>query len=372
MKKLFIVLLMFTISMSITAQQCEIKLYYYHGSYEMLGDSLHYCYHPLNFTVLPNTYDTYQWFVNGEPVSNEEVYMQEYGIDGSYILSINVTSSSGQTYYDQVYIDVDNWVEPVNFVLSTDSLTGYNRISWDVPTYLTEHVDVFFYRSLSDPIQWTSMGYRPFRYGSWTDGEENDENNPFIYCMRVTDSCWNYSDTTDWITSIALCSGPRPGGGWRLKWSLTQHSNKSGSENIHIYSIPGVSNWTLNEWDILPASTGSYNLRPHEDSLFVVGLSLNSKDGEVEIVSYSNIIDNPDIQTVGIGENGLSFRPLQVFPNPSSGSVYILANGTVEIYNSIGQMVKKKNISGSESLPPGIYLIKHLETNFVERVVVYY
>lgn len=70
----------------------------------------------------------------------------------------------------------------------------------------------------------------------------------------------------------------------------------------------------------------------------------------------------------GIEEN---YQEISLYPNPSTGNVTIEGNGTISIFNSLGQMVLTKEIIDTETiiLEKGVYFVKR-ENGLTEKLIV--
>ena len=70
----------------------------------------------------------------------------------------------------------------------------------------------------------------------------------------------------------------------------------------------------------------------------------------------------------GVEEN---YATMKIYPNPSKGNITIEGQGTINIYNILGQEVLKKDVVDKEivTLKPGIYFVRK-DDNSVQKIIV--
>lgn len=137
--------------------------------------------------------------------------------------------------------------------------------------------------------------------------------------------------------------------------------------------ITAVGNVKQQNWDYYTSLTvyPSTKLNP----MFSIVANTITVTSPTNIVQTSTIVLlNKDYQYVGINENSKEVAELNVFPNPASGIVNLVlvnenaSDVSVEITNSIGQLVKKETQPSSKGvvnhsvniadLRSGIYFVK--------------
>jgi N-acetylneuraminic acid mutarotase len=103
----------------------------------------------------------------------------------------------------------------------------------------------------------------------------------------------------------------------------------------------------------------------HNDTIYVGGGEDEQQVNRKDLWRY-------DFSSVGLEE--FDVNTAAVFPNPSSNVVNIPMKGenTIEIYNSLGQLVFKEKIQGQqvnvEKLDPGMYILRAREKNYSSRL----
>jgi uncharacterized delta-60 repeat protein len=99
--------------------------------------------------------------------------------------------------------------------------------------------------------------------------------------------------------------------------------------------------------------------------ILVAGYSEKGGTYHISLARY-----NPDVLT-GIEEsenNSLAIPCLSIFPNPSTGSFTINANGQVDIFNTLGEIIYSEKLTPEPiylNQPPGVYFVKVMDAEKV-------
>lgn len=137
--------------------------------------------------------------------------------------------------------------------------------------------------------------------------------------------------------------------------------------NFTVPAVAGAGSVIITNYEFFSAESKS--------PLFSVVNSNINITSPIPTSQSDNVVTiNSDYQYVGIAENSKEVTDLNLFPNPANGNfnlVFVNENAsevTIEISNSIGQTVKKENLSNTKgvvshsvditNLKPGIYFVK--------------
>ena len=340
-------------------------------------------------------YSQYLWEVDDrfllEPEANLTDSLVDCSFDHSGYLKVTVWDTLGNSGTDSIWFNIKDWVTPMEgFQMEIDN-TGHAVFS-GVAT--SEYLDkyIFFYRSL-DTINWLSVGSVRLVPGPWT--WRDDE------AHFGQDTVWNYkthySDTCgtgvfpELVPGLVMGTQPAPGGGWYLTMKSVMQSNKKelvgrdGEEYVYaLYTVDhdGVRHpfEVDGEQVVLPTSTQAYLLPGrHPDAYYQGGIGklTGGKDGGMEVLSYSNKVENPlpDLDDVGdLNGDGTNATGLKVWPNPNNGTFTVEGEGRLKVFNLLGQVVIDRDLDGKETLtlPSGMYLVRLVNgtTSETRKVVV--
>lgn len=192
---------------------------------------------------------------------------------------------------------------------------------------------------------------------------------------------------------MVLGTQPAPGGGWYLTMKSVLQSNKKEEElrddEEYVYALytidhQGVRHPYVREGShvILPTSTQAYLLPGrHPDEYYQggVGKLTGGRDGELQILSYSNKVENPLPDLDGVDDidgNGTNtnFKSLKVWPNPAKSTLNLEGEGRLTVYDAMGRRIMDRTLDGklTLTLPSGMYLVRLVNgtTNETVKVVV--
>ena len=193
------------------------------------------------------------------------------------------------------------------------------------------------------------------------------------------------------LPGMVMGTQPAPGGGWYLTMKSVMQSNKKalggrdGEEYVYaLYTVDhdGVRHpfEVDGEQVVLPTSTQAYLLPGrHPDAYYQGGIGklTGGKDGGMEVLSYSNKVENPlpDLDDVGdLSGDVTNATGLKVWPNPNNGTFTVEGEGRLKVFNLLGQTVIDRDLDGklTLTLPSGMYLIRLVNgtINETRKVVV--
>ena len=109
---------------------------------------------------------------------------------------------------------------------------------------------------------------------------------------------------------------------------------------------------------ILPEDATTWQIPgKHVDPHYQCGVAKVLEDGTYELLSLSNKVENPLLDTDGIEEHQAAFS---LYPNPAQGHFTVEGTGTMTVTNVLGQTVLTREIDGKETveLPQGLYFVR--------------
>jgi hypothetical protein len=304
-------------------------------------------------------------------------------------IKVTVWDNYGNSGTDSIWFNIKDWVTPMEgFQMEIDN-TGHAVFS-GVAT--SEHDRVIIDRAI-DTINWHNVYDRPLTPGPWSWRDDN--------AHFGQDTVWNYlpkiGDTCDIALYPKLTPGlvmgtqPAPGGGWYLTMKSVMQSNKKELEGRdgeeYVYALYTVDHEGVRhpfevdgEQVVLPTSTQAYLLPGrHPDAYYQGGIGklTAGKDGGMEVLSYSNKVENPlpDLDDVGdLSGDGTNATGLKVWPNPNNGTFTVEGEGRLKVFNLLGQAIIDRDIDGklTLTLPSGMYLVRLVNgtTSKTRKVVV--
>ena len=339
-------------------------------------------------------YSQYHWEVD------EEFLPMGGDLSGPYLhiaftrsgyLKVTVWDSIGNSGTDSIWFNIKDWTVPIDdFTMEIDS-SNHAVFSG---TVTPEQTFIGILRSL-DTLNWLPVYGHQVTPGHWSWRDEQVHFSP--------DSIWNYVpwyvDSCDnelypeMVPGMVMGTQPAPGGGWYLTMKSVMQSNKKalgerdGEEYVYaLYTVDhdGVRHpfEVDGEQVVLPTSTQAYLLPGrHPDAYYQGGIGklTGGKDGGMEVLSYSNKVENPlpDLDDVGdLSGDGSNATGLKVWPNPNNGTFTVEGEGRLKVFNLIGQAVIDRDMDGklTLTLPSGMYLVRLVNgtINETRKVVVEY
>ena len=345
------------------------------------------------FTTLEE-YPQYQWEVNEEflPLGGDLTdYWLYVEFRHSGYIKITVWDTLGNSGTDSIWFNIKDWTVPIDdFTMEIDS-SNHAVFSG---TVTPEQTFIGILRSL-DTLNWLPVYGHQVTPGHWSWRDEQVHFSP--------DSIWNYVpwyvDSCDnelypeMVPGMVMGTQPAPGGGWYLTMKSVMQSNKKEQEGRdgeeYVYALYTVDHEGVRhpfevdgEQVVLPTSTQAYLLPGrHPDAYYQGGIGklTAGKDGGMEVLSYSNKVENPlpDLDDVGdLSGDGTNATGLKVWPNPNNGTFTVEGEGRLKVFNLIGQAVIDRDMDGklTLTLPSGMYLVRLVNgtINETRKVVVEY
>ncbi|MBR6334390.1 MAG: T9SS type A sorting domain-containing protein [Bacteroidales bacterium] len=352
------------------------------------GDTTHFSHprYPENGCVcvvwhyfsLSKTYSQYLWEVDehflpiGGNLNDPSIYA-EFHTSG--YLKVTVWDSIGNSGTDSIWFNIKDWTVPIDdFTMEIDS-SNHAVFSG---TVTPEQTFIGILRSL-DTLNWLPVYGHQVTPGhwSWRDDEVHfGLDTIWNYVPWYVDSCDNEL-YPEMIPGMMMGTQPAPGGGWYLTMKSVMQSNKKeldgrdGEEYVYaLYTVDheGVRHpfEVDGEQVVLPTSTQAYLLPGrHPDAYYQGGIGklTGGKDGGMEVLSYSNKVENPlpDLDNVGdLSGDGTNATGLKVWPNPNNGTFTVEGEGRLAVTNVLGQVIKETNLEGlaTMELTKGFYILK--------------
>ena len=352
------------------------------------GDTTHFSHprYPENGCVcvvwhyfsLSKTYSQYLWEVDehflpiGGNLNDPSIYA-EFHTSG--YLKVTVWDSIGNSGTDSIWFNIKDWTVPIDdFTMEIDS-SNHAVFSG---TVTPEQTFIGILRSL-DTLNWLPVYGHQVTPGhwSWRDDEVHfGLDTIWNYVPWYVDSCDNEL-YPEMVPGMMMGTQPAPGGGWYLTMKSVMQSNKKelvgrdGEEYVYaLYTVDheGVRHpfEVDGEQVVLPTSTQAYLLPGrHPDAYYQGGIGklTGGKDGGMEVLSYSNKVENPlpDLDNVGdLSGDGTNATGLKVWPNPNNGTFTVEGEGRLAVTNVLGQVIKETNLEGlaTMELTKGFYILK--------------
>ena len=340
-------------------------------------------------------YDSYLWEVADSTFMPEGGSLTDTTVwcvfEHPGYIKVTVWDSIGNSGTDSIWFNIKDWVTPMeNFHMEIDG-TGHAVFS-GVATI--EHEEIFVYRLL-DTTDWFFVTLRHLNPGPWTwrdDEAHFGQDTVWNYDFNIVDTCNTYF-SPELVPGLVMGTQPAPGGGWYLTMKSVMQSNKKEQEGRdgeeYVYALYTVDQEGVRhpfevdgEQVVLPTSTQAYLLPGrHPDAYYQGGIGklTGGKDGGMEVLSYSNKVENPlpDLDDVGdLSGDGTNATGLKVWPNPNNGTFTVEGEGRLKVFNLLGQAVTDRDLDGklTLTLPSGMYLVRLVNgtTNETRKVVVEY
>jgi len=295
-------------------------------------------------TLDPGVFATYHW-------SSTNAVTPPIDVTTAGTYSVTVTDTHGCHGKDTVIVSfILNAGEPIKLV-TIDTIDGNNKITWltNTPSNVTTKI----YRNGSA----TLVGTANYLDGTFTDNV-NSVNQTWTYRISTIDVCGNESPLSPYHTTISSAVVPIVGGGFRIEW--TAYSIEGGAKTVskyHIFSTQGLgANWIVTELAVVDSNVLQYNIPMIPDSMLVVGAEFSNGSKSVEF-ALSNIVNNP---FTGINPI-VAAHQQPISPNPSTAVFVVFGEGTVSVYDAIGNLVSQaEEIHGQKTLnlhSKGTYMV---------------
>ena len=267
-------------------------------------------------------------------------------------------------------------------VVTVDS-TGVNMIVWEKTPGQRTSEYILLRENAS--TQYTSVGTNVFNnMSTYADQNSNPSVQPYRYKLVLQDSCGNYSDTSDYHSTIHLQASPGVAAN-EVQLSWTAYEGKA-VQTYYIYRwlsplnrilIDSVSSNVFTYTDIYPVTTTITALLYEVGAKFVNGgCSPTAGKQATYANSMSNILDWGTDGGVSIGTDEwvdvVLEQDLEIYPNPTLGRLNLELKGAWEYQRDI--QIKILDVTGRilatsvedeagtvhldlNHLPAGVYVI---------------
>ena len=322
--------------------------------------------------------DSYTWSRNDDEEGSVNDSLILIVAEHSFTLYLTAVLNDN-VYRDSLCFIIKDWITPMeDFQMEVDE-TGHAVFS-GVAT--SEHSSFFVYRSL-DTIHWNLVAHEILSPGpwSWRDADVHfGQDSVWNYSPAIIDTCSVFY-YPEMVPGLVLGTQPAPGGGWYLTMKSVLQSNKKEGElrdgEEYVYALYTVDQEGVRhpfrvdgEQVVLPTSTQAYLLPGrHPDEYYQggVGKLTGGKDGELEILSYSNKVENPLPDLDGLNDNDGNLNGnahnatnLKVWPNPAQTTLNLEGDGQLTVYDATGRRIMDQSLDGelALTLPSGMYLVR--------------
>jgi hypothetical protein len=299
-------------------------------------------------------------------------------LDSSCYIKVTVTDEYGNTGSDSIYFNIKDLTLPENYEMEVLDINGQlnAKLSF-MPSY-----DLTFIQAWISP---DSTNFVPYGEGWIKDGSEPlypdnyyehifynydfNEYSTWIMAPRLYDTCG--TNHADILPGMYLCTKDENNGHYlNMKTSLRPEDDEYAYTIFTVDSDGIRYPFIVNGGQvILPSNTTSYQIpAAHEHPYYQCAVAKLTDSGEYKILSYSNKVDNPWIDTTDIGEYDES--DFQIYPNPAKDRITVEGTGNLSITNALGQIILTQEIDGPTTieLPQGLYFARM--GNVVRKIVV--
>ena len=296
----------------------------------------------------------------------------------SCYIKVTVTDEYGNTGSDSIYFNIKNLTLPEDYEMEILDINGQLNAKLNfMPGY-----DLTFIQAWISP---DSTNFIPYGEGWIKDGSEPlypdnyyehifynydfNEYSTWIIAPRLYDTCG--TNHADILPGMYLCTKDENNGHY-----LNMKTSLQPEDDGYVYTIFTVDSngvrypFIVNGGQvILPSSTTSYQIpAAHEHPYYQCTVAKLTDSGEYKILSYSNKVDNPWIDTTDISEYDES--DFQIYPNPAKDRITVEGTGNLSITNALGQIILTQEIDGQTTinLPRGLFFARM--GNVVRKIVV--
>lgn len=312
-------------------------------------------------------YTTYEWVVEddyGYRTSNDEFMFAVFSDHPGYIKVI--VQHEGDVGTDSIEFCPKQPETPIeNFLMKIDE-NGYPIFSGTVTT--AERLQLRAYSLIvgDDTPHMQNQYILHLTPGEWEYKDESthlQEDIRWIYNAQILDTCTHYYSrdipglllntrniNEEWVLDMMTIFNTEAQLNSQYEFAYIVYSVDENGQRHHFTDGNGPV--------ILPKSTTSWTIPgPHVDPYYQIGVAWVHEDGTIELVSLSNMIDNPLLDPTGIEEDSQAFM---VYPNPAQGRFTVEGTGKLTISNMVGQTILNKEIDGKTTieLPQGLYFVK--------------
>lgn len=299
-------------------------------------------------------------------------------LNTSCYIKVTVTDEYGNTGSDSIYFNIKNLTLPEDYEMEILDVNG----QLNAKLSFTPGYDLWFIQTWISPDStnfvpygdgWTKHGAGPLYPDDYYEytfyNYDFNEYSTWIIAARLYDTCG--TNHADILPGMYLCTKDENNGHY-----LNMKTSLQPEDDEYVYTIFTVDSngirypFIVNGGQvILPSSTTSYQIpAAHEHPYYQCAVAKLTDSGNYKILSYSNKVTNPWIDTTDIGEYDQS--DFQVYPNPAKDRITVEGIGNLSITNALGQTILTQVIDGQTTieLPQGLYFARM--GNVVRKIVV--
>ena len=290
-------------------------------------------------------------------------------VDRPGYIKLTVGDADGNTGSDSIWFNVKEPAGPMeNFIMEIgDDLT---------PTFSGIATGAHYSLDIAREFHPGELNFGQQTFflspGEWIYHDQDavyQEDNLWVYTIRLKDTC-NYRPFRACVPGLLL-STKEESADWYLDIkTLLQtangfcHNNYTGELFVYfVYTVDSNGqrhHFTDGDGNlvILPEDATTWQIPgKHVDPHYQCGVAKVLEDGTYELVSLSNKVENPLLDTDGVEEQQAMFS---LYPNPAQGRFTVEGTGTMTVTNVLGQTVLAREIDDKESigLPRGIYFVR--------------
>ena len=358
------------------------------ANYHFPNDSSLLC--PLGMMFFVTNYSSLYWHTwetslkpDDYAIMGSHNYVFVGRLDLSCYIKVTVTDEYGNTGSDSIYFNIKNLTLPEDYEMEILNING----QLNAKLSFTPGYDLWFIQAWISPDStnfvpygegWTQHGAGPLYPGDYYEytfyNYDFNEYSTWIIAPRLYDTCG--TNHADILPGMYLCTKDENNGHY-----LNMKTSLQPGDDEYVYTIFTVDSngirypFIVNGGQvILPSSTTNYQIPvAHEHPYYQCAVAKLTDSGEYKILSYSNKVDNPWIDTTDIGE--YDEFDFQVYPNPSSNGCNVKGFGRLIIINILGQTILEKEINGQDFVKPnqGINIFKLITNDgklFVKKVII--
>ena len=287
--------------------------------------------------------------------------------------SVTILTPNGCQSTDSINIYLQSINNPNICIVGVDS-TNKNIIVWEKP--LSAPIDSFYiYKETNVTNVYHKISTVAYDdYSVYVDTSSNPNIQSNKYKISLKDACGFESDKSPFHKTMHLSLNQGQNNVWNLIWESyegftvsTYYINRGTDQND--LQLIGTSTASNTQYSDFSAPTGYvyYQIEiisPNECN--PEKSSSNIRNSKSLNISRSNIVTN---NPQGVIENSMNSKLITIYPNPAKSEVILelkknnITNGTIEIINMNGQVIKKvivrsrKTIINIDELDKGIYTI---------------
>ncbi len=253
-------------------------------------------------------------------------------------------------------------------IVTVDTSSNHNVVMWEKP--VTGAINEYYiYRESAVAGIYNLIGIQNYsNLSEYIDSTSNSLQQSYRYELAINDTCGNTSVQSAYHQTIHLSINAGMSGEWNLIWNDYLGFTFS---TYNIYRGTNEGNLTL--LDSVASSVTSYtDLTPPAGTVYYMVAAVKPTAcilSQIKSTFISTMSNVANAESTGIKEFD-SNGNIQISPNPGNG-IFTLSlqhvsnqNSEVEIYNSLGQLMKTNAINNNKTLidisefSNGVYIVE--------------